>query len=118
MYFTLKEAYESGRPFRYFMSTDWIVPFSREAQALKQNEEGYPSWDKVEGWIIGAVETRSTHGLFCPYCMHEDRDVEFDITRECGETECGKCGKEFIWASHVTVTWIGKPMEGNEHAGS
>ena len=57
-------------------------------------------------------ETRSRHGVTCPYCGHLDEDsYELgDGGEGCGETECGECGKPFAWVRSITVNYTGKPL--------
>lgn len=41
----------------------------------------------------------------CPHCGKEQRDAwEWDDD-ECGETECGSCGREFSYTRHISINW-------------
>ena len=45
----------------------------------------------------------------CPYCLAlQSNSWELgDGGEGCGEMECGKCEKEFIWARQLRVTYKG-----------
>lgn len=51
--------------------------------------------------------------LECPYCHHIDQDSwELgDGGEGCGETECGKCEREFKWSRSFSVSFIGRPIK-------
>jgi transcription elongation factor Elf1 len=57
-------------------------------------------------------ETSSEEGLICPYCGQTDLDAwELQNGSECGETDCGSCGREFRWSTYTSITYYGKPMK-------
>lgn len=55
--------------------------------------------------------SNETHGdrLECPYCGYKDNDCNelSDSMDDDGNTECGRCEKEFMWQVETTRTWTG-----------
>ena len=50
--------------------------------------------------------------LICPYCGCVDKNC-WELgggEDEDGETDCGSCGKTFVWHRDITVEYTGKPM--------
>lgn len=59
------------------------------------------------------IDHEFTDNAVCPYCGHENLDSWELGDRgddECGEDECGKCGKEYTWTRHVTVDYSTKKL--------
>lgn len=59
------------------------------------------------------INHKYTDNAVCPYCGHEDYDSwELGCDNdECGESECGSCGKAYIWIRHVFVEYSTKRKE-------
>jgi hypothetical protein len=56
-----------------------------------------------------AIDHTLTSNAVCPYCGHVDRDSwelgDGSSGDEIGETECGGCGKTYVWVRSVTVDY-------------
>lgn len=50
------------------------------------------------------IEHEYTKNIVCPYCGYEEHD-SWEFQGECGETECGECGKIFIWSRNVEIDY-------------
>lgn len=54
-----------------------------------------------------------TDELVCPYCGHEHEcsyDM-IDVNKECGETTCGECDKDFYYVRTVSISYSTKKLE-------
>lgn len=47
--------------------------------------------------------------IICPYCKYEHSD-SWELESDDGETECGECGKSFLYCRHIYVTYSASPI--------
>jgi len=62
---------------------------------------------------MSTEETSNNYGVQCPFCGHVNRDSRElgDGGEGCGETECGKCEKPFLWIRRISVTYYGRELK-------
>lgn len=55
-------------------------------------------------------DTYNSQGVECPFCGHvSNYSYELgDGGEGCGETDCGRCEKTFIWERVINVNYIGR----------
>lgn len=51
-----------------------------------------------------AFDTEHTDEMVCPWCGHEQRD-SWESPDDDGRTACNRCGEDFDYTRHVTVTY-------------
>jgi hypothetical protein len=54
-------------------------------------------------------ETTSENSAVCPWCLHE-HSACWEWFDDCGETECGSCGKPFIYDTETLRTFTCKRL--------
>ena len=67
------------------------------------------------GDVTRAEDHEHTPLVVCPWCgqAHEDCDEWHEvIALGCGEHECDKCGRQFEYEVHITVTYSTTRMHG------
>lgn len=58
------------------------------------------------------IDHEGTPQIVCPYCGYIDQDSwEIAGDDECGEADCGECGRSFYWSHYVRVTYTTRTKE-------
>lgn len=66
------------------------------------------------------LDTEYTDQIVCPYCGEVDRDSweSTGAQDEQREMQCGSCGKNFIYTTHISVSYSSSQcdcLNGGEH---